>query len=201
MKITRAICTSLSRDNTYLAMYQQTTIEHRSGTTNALQTTGGTGSFQMFFWDSIVLFVDQAWFELGNSFLSTSKGSQYEGKEGNNITTSFVALSPCKHVKRTCECSKTPDRNQTRPLPQSPQTSPRAKNLISFLISIIFVGKKGFLNLEFCDSPPLSRARFSKIDLPGLLEQKINTKKSIHPYIHIHSIHREKATVDRREDG
>jgi hypothetical protein len=112
----------------------------------------------MFFGDSIVLFVDQAWFELGNSFLSTSKRSQYEGKEGNNITTSFVALSPCKHVKRTCECSKTPDRNQTRPLPQSPQTSPRAKNLISFLISIIFVGKKGFLNLEFCDSLLLSLA-------------------------------------------
>jgi hypothetical protein len=119
----------------------------------------------MFFWGFHCSFCRSGLVRIGEFFskyqqrkpVRGERGKQH-GKEGNNITTSFVALSPCKHVKRTCECSKTPDRNQTRPLPQSPQTSPRAKNLISFLISIIFVGKKGFLNLEFCDSLLLSLA-------------------------------------------
>ena len=51
-----------------------------------------------------------------NTALQRAKGNleAKKGKKEQHITTSFVALSPCKHVqKRTCECSKTPD--QTRP--------------------------------------------------------------------------------------
>ncbi|KAJ5817547.1 hypothetical protein N7447_007555 [Penicillium robsamsonii] len=39
-----------------------------------------------------------AWFESALSFLTSNGKKLVRGKRGNNITTSFVALSPCKHA-------------------------------------------------------------------------------------------------------
>ncbi|KAJ5250716.1 hypothetical protein N7489_001126 [Penicillium chrysogenum] len=53
--------------------------------------------FKLFFWDSIVLFVDRAPVRIGVPVMGRSW--YVEKKGGNNITTSFVALSPCKHAQ------------------------------------------------------------------------------------------------------
>jgi hypothetical protein len=57
--------------------------------------------FKLFFWIPLFFLSIGAWFESAFVFSKYQywEGSWYEEeKRGNNITTSFVALSPCKHA-------------------------------------------------------------------------------------------------------
>lgn len=72
-----------------------------------LQSRHGRTGFSIFFvLDSIVLFVGQTWFRATAFNLNSPSLRRVESerrKEKMHITTSFVALSPCKHAKWTCE--------------------------------------------------------------------------------------------------
>lgn len=129
--------------------------------------------FKLFFWIPLFVLSIRPGSNRRFLFYTSNGGSWYKESRRINITTSFVALSPCKHAQmERVYVLKHQDRNQTRPCHKS-TNQPSRKNLISFSR----INKKKRLSIIFFAlSAPLSRDRLSKIDLPGLSALKAKPK-------------------------